>query len=197
MKQPEAAAVRPDWRESLTHAGDLVVLGAALLAACLPVVTAGAAVAAASGAVHQLCEQRSLPAARDLLVAFRRRLAGGVAATAVALAVVAVLALDAALLGGAAIPGARPVAVALAIVAAGVVALGAVTTVRIGQSPESGWRAAVRWSARLLRARPWLGPAVLATLAVPALLAWAVPVLALLLPGLVLFALHAVVRRAA
>jgi hypothetical protein len=56
---------------------------------------------------------------------------------------------------------------------------------------------ALRWSLRLLRARPLTGVAVLVTVAVPVALALAVPVLAFILPGFALYALHAVVRRAA
>jgi len=85
---------------------------------------------------------------------------------------------------------------AIAVVAAFLVAAAGVTVVRVGQTGGTGWVPALRWSLRLLRARPLTGVAVLATVAVPVALALAVPVLAFLLPGFALFALHVVIRRA-
>ncbi len=187
---------RSDWRESVTQAADLTVLGFAVTLGCLPVVTAGATIAAASVAVDRLCSQRKLPDPRELLAAARRGLGSGLAVTAVALVVAGVLLLDVHLLRTASIPGAGVATAALALVAAGLLAVAAAATVRIGQDQASGWRAALRWSVRLLLHRPSCALAIVATVAVATTLAMAIPVLSLLLPGLVLFALHVVVRRA-
>jgi uncharacterized membrane protein YesL len=187
---------RPDWRESMSHAADLAVLGIAVALACLPIVTAGAVLTAASVAADRLCSQRALPAVRDLVAVVRRGLWNGMAATVAVLAVAGVLLVDARLLRTASIPGASAATACLAVVVGALLAVAAVTIVRIGQDPASGWRDALRWSLRLLIRRPASAVAILGTLAVPVVLALTIPVTALLLPGFVLFALHVVVRRA-
>jgi hypothetical protein len=83
------------------------------------------------------------------------------------------------------------------LVGLGALALGLLTLVRLGATGCRGWLAAVTWSARLLAARPWAGLVVLLVLALPAVLASAIPVTAPLLVGFGLFALHVVVRRTA
>ena len=187
---------RPDWRESLTNAADLALLGIAVILGCLPLVTAGAAITAASVAADRLCARHAVPGPRDLLAAARRALWSGAAVTVVALVVTTVLVVDVWLLRTAAVPGARVVTAVLALVTAGLVTVAAVAVVRVGQDQASGWRRAMRWSVRLLLDEPGSAIAILATLAVPTVLAVTMPVTSLLLPGFVLFALHVVVRRA-
>jgi hypothetical protein len=187
---------RPDWRESLSTAADLALIGFLTAFGCLLVVPAGAAVSAASVAVDHLCRTRSLPPMRDLVATATRSLLPGLAALGVAAGGGLLIALDVRLLAAGTIPGGPVAVAAIAVVAAFLVAAAGVTVVRVGQTGGTGWVPALRWSLRLLRARPLTGVAVLATVAVPAALALAVPVLAFLLPGFALFALHVVIRRA-
>jgi hypothetical protein len=188
---------RPDWRDTFSTAADLALLGFVSVVGCLPVVTAGATLATASVAVDHLCGSRSLPAARDLTRTFVRALPGGLAALSVASVGALLLGLDLRLLAAGTIPG-GPVAVALiAVVGSVAVALSCAVVVRVGQNGGTGWVAAVGWSLRLVRARPLYVFAMLVTVAVPVALALAVPVLVFILPGFALYALHAVVRRAA
>jgi hypothetical protein len=187
---------RPDWRESLSTAADLALIGFLTAFGCLLVVPAGAAVSTASVAVDHLCRTRSLPPMRDLVATATRSLLPGLAALGVAAGGGLLIALDVRLLAAGTIPGGPVAVAAIAVVAAFLVAAAGVTVVRVGQTGGTGWVPALRWSLRLLRARPLTGVAVLATVAVPVALALAVPVLAFLLPGFALFALHVVIRRA-
>ena len=133
---------------------------------------------------------------RDLVATATRSLLPGLAALGVAAGGGLLIALDVRLLAAGTIPGGPVAVAAIAVVAAFLVAAAGVTAVRVGQTGGTGWVPALRWSLRLLRARPLTGVAVLATVAVPVALALAVPVLAFLLPGFALFALHVVIRRA-
>lgn len=188
---------RPDWRESLTTAADLALIGFVTAFGCLLLVPAGAALATASVAVDHLCRTRSLPPMRNLATAAARSLLPGLAALAVAAGAALLIALDVRLLSAGTIPGGPVALAAIAAAAAFLAAAAGVTVVRVGQTGGTGWVPAVRWSLRLLRARPLTGIAVLVTVAVPVALALAVPVLAFILPGFALYALHAVVRRTA
>jgi len=187
---------RPDWRESLSTAADLALIGFLTAFGCLLVVPAGAAVSTASVAVDHLCRTRSLPPMRDLVATATRSLLPGLAALGVAAGGGLLIALDVRLLAAGTIPGGPVALAAIAVVAAFLVAAAGVTVVRVGQTGGTGWVPALGWSLRLLRARPLTGFAVLATVAVPVALALAVPVLAFLLPGFALYALHVVLRRA-
>lgn len=185
---------RPDWREQLSQAADLAILGVAVVLGCLPGLTAGATLATASAAVDTLCRTGSLPGPRVLLRGAARGFWGGLGATVAAVTAAAVLALDLWLVRTAPVPGAAAITAAIAAVCAGVLVVAAVAVVRVGQT-GGGWWPALRWALALLRGRPAVGLIVAATLALPVMLAVAVPVTAMLLPGFVLFALHVVVRR--
>jgi len=187
---------RPDWRESLSAAADLALIGFLTVFGCLLVVPAGAAATTASVAVDHLCRTRSLPSTRDLVRTAARSLLPGFAAVAVAAGAGLLIAFDVRLLAAGTIPGGPVALAAIALMAAGLAAVAATTLVRVGQTGGTGWVPALRWSLRLLRARPLTGFAVLVTVAVPVALALAVPVLGFLLPGFALYALHVVVRRA-
>jgi hypothetical protein len=186
---------RWDWYQSIGTAADLSLLGIAAFLACLPVVTAGAAVATTSSAVDALCRGGSLPPVGELARTAARAALPGLAATAVTLAATAVVLLDLRLLATGVIPGGAPAMIALAIVATGAVAVGGATVVRVGQTGGRGWRAAVGWSLRLLGARPLAGVAALVAVALAAVVGLSVPAVAVLLPGFVIFGLHVIVRR--
>jgi Protein of unknown function, DUF624 len=186
---------RPDWRESVALAADLALLGIVVTLACLPVVTAGAALSTASVAVDQVCTHRTFPSLGELARTFRRSLLPGMAAVLVVLVVGALLALDATALRSGAVPGGPVLLAVTALLAAAGYAVAAVALVRLGQTGGRGYRDALRWSLRQLAARPMLGAALVLTIVLPILLAATIAVTTPLLPGFVLFGLHVVVRR--
>jgi hypothetical protein len=130
-----------------------------------------------------------------LLGIVRDNLLRGLAATVLALVAAAALAIDALAVAGGRVPGGLVMLTVTALVAAAGLAVAATALVRLGQTGGHGYRAALRHTLRLLGRRPPAGLAVLATMAVPAVLATVIPVTAVLLPGFVLFALHAVLRK--
>ncbi|MFY1689437.1 hypothetical protein [Plantactinospora sp. WMMB782] len=196
-EQP-APAARPDWRDTLRDAADLALLGILTTVAALPVVTAGAAVGAASAALHHWVETGSWPGARTALRGFGRTVLPGAGATAVAGVVAAVLALNLLALGRGVVPGGPvlvAVTVALAVAAGGFAGL---TVVQLGRQAGQGWRRAVRGAARTTAARPATLLAAAGTVALAVLLcALVLPVLTPLLVGYTIFGLHAATRRVA
>jgi hypothetical protein len=194
MTTPETT-VRPDWRESLSLAADLALLGIVTTIACVPVVTAGAALATASSVVDHACRDRRLPSIMDIVRTARRALLPGFAATAVAMAAAGLLWLDLRAVAIGRVPGGYPVLVATALLGLAAIATAAVAVVLVGRTDGLGWIRAVRAAANLLSARPALAPAVLGVLAVVAVLGVALPVLVPLLIGMALFALHVVLRE--
>jgi hypothetical protein len=150
-------------------------------------------VATASAAVHHFFEYGRWPAAAESWAAFRRFLLPGCAAVLVAGGAAALLALDLAALRAGAVPG-GPVLVAvtaaLAVAGAGYAGL---VVVEVGRG--AGWRAAAR-GALAAGARPAVLAASAGVVCLAAALAAMVhPVLAPVLAGHALYALHAVHRR--
>jgi hypothetical protein len=193
MTAPEVS-VRPDWRESLSLAADLALLGIVTTIACLPVVTAGAALATASSAVDHACRERRLPSTMDIWSTARRALLPGFGATFVAAAAAGLLWLDLRGVASGRVPGGSPILVATGLLGLAGIATAAVAVVLVGRTGGQGWAHAIRAAATLLGQRLWLGPAVLAVLAVVAVLGMALPVLVPVLTGMALFALHVVAR---
>jgi hypothetical protein len=186
---------RPDWRDSVALAADLALLGIVVTLACLPVVTAGGALAAASTAVDRVCTDRTFPPLRELGQTFLRGLLPGLGAILTAVAAGALVSVDLRAIAGGQVPGGVPVLVATVAVTAVAAALALITLVRLGSTGGRGWIPALVWSWRRLLARPLVGPAVLVTVALPVLLASTIPVTTPLLAGFALFAAHVVVRR--
>lgn len=187
---------RPDWRDSLSLAADLVLVGLLMVLGCLTIVGAGAALTTASVAVNRAVLYRSFPSFSDLRATARASFLRGLAATLVVLAVGTLIALDVLALQAGRVPGGIPLLVGVGAIAAAGIAVAAVGLVRLGQTEGCGFRAALRYAVRLLGQQPLVGIGILATLAVAALLCWLMPVLVAFLPGVTLFALHVVVRRA-
>ncbi|MEV1145196.1 hypothetical protein AB0I76_16135, partial [Micromonospora sp. NPDC049799] len=98
MRPPQDGPARSDWRDVLTDATDLAVLGVAVTLAALPVVTAGAAVATASAAVRDRFTTGTWPTARESLGRFVRAVPSGAAVGVLALVASGLLALDVAAL---------------------------------------------------------------------------------------------------
>jgi hypothetical protein len=192
-----ANAARTDWRDGLSTAADLALVGIAVTVAALPVVTAGAAVRTGSLAAHSVLAGERVPAPAELWRVFRRALLPGAAATAVVLAVAGLLVVDLVALTSRRVPGGS-VAIALTgCVAAGLAALAALTVVRLGRDAGTGWIAAARWATGEALRRPGIAAATVGVLALAVVLAWLVPATAPLVLGVALYALHVVARRAA
>jgi uncharacterized membrane protein YesL len=187
--------VRPDWREALSVASDLALIGIAVFAVCLPVLTAGAAVRTGSVAVRHVVDGERVPSVADLWRLFRRALLPGAAATVVVLVVAGLLALDVAALSSGRVPGGFVVLAATAVVAAALAAFAGLTTVRLGRESGDTWRDASAWAFAAARRAPATAPATAGVLALVTVIVFLVPITAPLLVGFTLFALHVVVRR--
>jgi hypothetical protein len=191
-----APAIRREWRDTIRNAADFALLGVLTTVASLPLVTAGAAVATASAAVHDWSETQTFPGAPTCWRRFRRGLLPGLGAVLVAAAGVWLLALDLAALHAGRVPGGTPLYAATAVLAAIGVGVAALTVVHVGRRGGTGWVASVRAVVGSIGRRPW---AVLAATAVVALTAavgvMVLPVLIPVLVGYALLALHAVAHR--
>lgn len=197
MARGRVAGVRPDWREGLSVAADLALIGIAVFLAAVPVLTAGAAVRTGSVAVRCVVDGERVPSIVDLWQVFRRALLPGAVASVVVLAAVGLLAVDLALLSSGRVPGGTLLLVVTGVVAGTAAALAALTAVRLGRAPEDTWRAATKWAFVAARRAPVAVVAAAGVLALAAVIAVLVPVTAPLLVGVALFALHVVTLRLA
>lgn len=185
---------RQRWRETVRVAADVALLGIVVTAAALPVVTAGAAVAAGSAAMRHFLVYDEWPGPAACWRTFRRALLPGFVAVVGAAVVLLVLLLNLAALRRGIVPGGTPVAgVTVVLMAAGAGYAGLVV-VLLGAG--HGWRAAARTAAAEVSARPRALPAATGVVGIAALLAAMVhPVLTPVLVGCVLFALHVTNRN--
>lgn len=187
--------VRTDWRDTLRNATTLAVLGFVTTVAALPVVTAGAAFATASAAVHDWCEEGRMPDLRTTARRFGRAVLPGLPAVVLAVAGTVLIVLDVRALVAGHVPGGSGMLAVTA--AAGVALLGTagLTVVEVGRQGGQGWLAAARFAVRcgLSRPAPVLGLGLTVVLAV--LLAAFIPATAPIVVGFALFALHAITRR--
>jgi hypothetical protein len=189
-------ARRPDWRDTLRNASDLALVGILTTVAALPVLTAVAAVATASAAVHHWSEQDSWPGFRTLLRGFVRGLLPGAAATVIAGAAAALFTVNLLALGRGVVPGGPALIVITAVLAGAVAGFAGLTVVQLGRLGGAGWRDAVRQAGRIAVARPVVPLALAGVLALVAVLCGLVlPLITPILAGYTLLALHATVRR--
>jgi hypothetical protein len=190
------ARARTDWRDTVSNASSIAVVGIATTIAALPVVTAGAAFATASAAIHDFCEYGAMPPIRTSARRFGRALAPGLLATAAALGMLVLIVLDVRALIAGRVPG-GPVMLAVTA-AAGVALFGLAgwTVVEVGRRGGRGWLPATRLAVLcgLSRPAPVAGMGLALVLAV--LLAAFIPATTPILVGFALFALHAIARRA-
>ncbi|MER7459284.1 hypothetical protein [Micromonospora sp. NPDC126480] len=192
-----AGRPRRDWRDVLTDATDLALLGILLTLAAAPVLTAGASVVTASAALHDRLATGGWPPARESLARFGRALLPGLGATLVAAVAVGLLALDLAALAGGRVPGGGPALLVTALIAVAAAGYAGLAVVQVGRGGGRGWRAAARAAAATCRVNPATWAAAAGVVAVAALLAVLVtPVAVPILAGYALAALHAVARRA-
>jgi hypothetical protein len=179
----------------MTLFADVLSVGLTTAAACLPLLTAPAALSTACAVLRGAGEDRPATAGRYVALLRRRLRAGDLAAGAVALAGMLLLVADLAL-AGAGLPGAP----LFAVVAGAIGASAAVVGLRACARPESltDWPAAVREAARDAVRDAGGSALVLLAVATAALCAGMLLPLALLAPGPLALALTAVdVRRAA
>ncbi|MFF5054903.1 hypothetical protein ACFY1S_17155 [Micromonospora sp. NPDC000663] len=194
--EPADAGGRRDWRDVVRDAADLALLGILLTVAAVPLLTAAAAVSAASAAVHTWTRTGSWPSARATLRRFGGAVLPGVPVSLVALAVAGLLAADLAALATGRVPGGPPALLVTALVTAGLLGYAGLVVVEVGGGAR--WRGAARTAARACLDAPtrWAalsGVAVLAGVLAVLVTPVAVPILA----GYTVAALHAVARRLA
>ena len=172
---------------------DMLAVGVAAAVASLPVITAPTAFAAACAVLRRSIREDRPVSMGEYVAEFRahglrRVLLAGVTV----LAAVTLVVLDLAL-AGAGLPGARPMSWALTALAVA----GLVVALRAAADPEvaRGWRPALSRSATRLVTDP-VGCALIAVAAgLCVAFVWMLPLLALLLPGPLAFAITAVEVR--
>lgn len=179
----------------MTLFADMLSVGLATTVACLPLVTAPAALSSACAVLRGAGEGQPATAGRYFAVLRRRLRVGDLVAGIVALAGALLFVADLAL-AGAGLPGAPLFAVVAAAIGAGALVVG----LRACARPESltDWPAALREAARdAVRDAGGTGLVLLAV-ATAALCAWMLVPLAFLTPGPLALALTAIdVRFAA
>ncbi|TWF81773.1 hypothetical protein FHX44_117718 [Pseudonocardia hierapolitana] len=180
------------WKEQLRRIGELALLGIVAVLVSLPVVTVGAVVATLSTAVGHWADHDDLPSYREIGAEFVRRLLPGVPVSVVGVLAVLVAAQQVSWLRAGVVPGGGAVLAAFGVAIA---CLAAVVLLAVPRLAGGGWRAALAggWT-DLLRA-PVAGLAALAVTGVAVLLAVLLPGVVLVLPALLVLALHAVHRR--
>ncbi|MFF4800774.1 hypothetical protein ACFY1U_20610 [Streptomyces sp. NPDC001351] len=178
----------------MTLFADMLSVGLATAAACLPLLTAPAALSTACAVLRGAREDQPVTAGRYFALLRRRLRAGDLVAGAAALAGALLFAADLALAGaGAGLPGAP----LFAVTAAAIGACATVAALRACARPESldDWPAALREAARDAVRDMGGSGLVLLAVATAAVCAWVLVPLALLAPGPLALALTAVDMR--
>ncbi|GGM61158.1 hypothetical protein ACFFX1_53990 [Dactylosporangium sucinum] len=186
--------MRRDWRETYTVMADVALVGLAVTAASVPLVTAGAALRAGSAAIASIVAGEGVDP-RRLWRIFRSSLLPGLAATALAVVVAWLLLFNVGAVASGRVPGGLPVLVGTGAAAVALLAVAVLTVVRLGRDDVPGWRAAVRWAAGAAWRQPVAAAMVAGVSTIAAALAAMVPVTAPLLVGYLLFAAHIVTAR--
>lgn len=172
---------------------DMLAVGLFTTVACLPLLTAPAALAAACEVLRDSARrERTATAARYVAALRAHGTARSLAAGAAVLAAGAVLVLDL-LLAGAGLPGSAAVGVVLAVSGAGALVVG----LRAAAQPVArrSWRAAVRAAARRSAADRSGCVLIAAAVVLSALLVWSLPPLAPLITGPLALAVSSVELR--
>ncbi|MEU4695345.1 hypothetical protein [Actinoplanes sp. NPDC023714] len=183
----EHVVPRPDWRERLSLATDLALIGIVTTVFALPVLTAPAALAAGSAAIRHRYASGGLPPLRPMLHRFRHGLLRGLP---VVLAAAALL-LDLTAVARGWVPGGPPLLLLTAAAIAWLAGVAALTLVILGRREPQPWREAAReaWT------RPKATAAIAATSVLAFFLALTVPATIPLLVGFHLFAAHILADR--
>jgi hypothetical protein len=187
--------IRSDWRDLVSAAADLALVGIAVTLFALPVVTAGAALRTGSVAVRHFVDNGGMPPFADLWGVFRRSLLPGLGAVAVVVLVVGLLVVDVVALRTGRVPGGGVGLLATGFAIAALVAVAGLTVVRLGAEPAGTWRGAVRWAGGAALGAPLATVAVLGVVLLAAMLGAMIPVTLPIVLGYLLFALHVLTRR--
>ncbi|HTJ34611.1 MAG TPA: hypothetical protein VL738_15400 [Dactylosporangium sp.] len=187
--------MRRDWRDTISVAADLALVGIVVTAASVPVLTAGAALRTGSAAVRAIADGEGVDA-RAMWRLFRSSLLPGAVAVAVATACGALLVFNVGAVASGRVPGGSPALAGTCVAAAVLLAIGMLGIVRLGRdTSRSGWLDALRWAGRTAWRQPGAAAAVAGVSAVAAALAVMVPLTAPLLVGYALYGAHAVTAR--
>ncbi|MEJ3743064.1 hypothetical protein WEI85_07245 [Actinomycetes bacterium KLBMP 9797] len=183
----------------MRNAADLALLGILTTVGSLGVVTAGAAVATASAAVHDWHGgDAAWPSLRVTLRRYLRGLLPGILPALIAVVGAALLTVNLSAITRGVVPGGAPLAVATIALMAAAAGYAGIAVVEVGRQGGTGWRAAAGSAYRIAQRRP---AAVLAGAGVIALVValglMIIPVLTPVLTGYAILALHAVTRRLA
>ena len=188
-------ARRADWRDTLRDAADLAFVGILVIVASLPVVTAGAAVATASAAIHDRYTDGRWPELATTARRYARAILPGVPVTLIALVAAVLLGLDLWVTRTGAVPGGAVVFVVTLLVAIALAGVAGIAVVEVGRTGASGWLPAARRAWAMASSHPLRALAVGGVIGVAVLLSAMVPITAPILAGYVILALHAVARR--
>jgi hypothetical protein len=191
--EPTAEGRAPfDWRDTLSNATDLALLGIVATVAALPVVTAGAALAYASAAIHDWLPGQRMPQVRTSWHRFLRAIGPGLVAMVPAAVVAYLLIWNVVALRRGTVPGGTPVVVAALVVATLAGGLAMLILVEVGRRGGTGWRAAAAAGWRTALDRPAAALANGGVLVLAVFLSVLLPICAPILLGYVIFAAHVV-----
>jgi hypothetical protein len=181
------------WKEQLRRIAELCLLGIVAVLVSLPVVTVGAVVATLSTAVGHWADHDDLPSWRAMGTEFARRLLPGVPVSAVGVLAALVVVQQVDWLRSGTVPGGGVATAAFLVAIACLLAVVLLAVPRL--AGDGTWRAALAggWT-DLLRA-PAAGLAALVVTGIAILLSLLLPGVVLVLPALLVLALHAVHRR--
>jgi hypothetical protein len=181
------------WKEQLRRVGELALLGIVAVLVSLPVITVGAVVATLSTAVGHWADHDDLPSWRVIGAEFVRRLLPGVPVSVAGALAVLVVSQQVTWLRDGVVPGGG---VALAVFGVAIACLSAVVLLAVPRLAAHGtWRAALSGGWTDVLRVPAAGLAALAVTGIAVLLAVLLPGVALVLPALLMLALHAIHRR--
>ncbi|UFU05879.1 hypothetical protein [Ruania halotolerans] len=173
---------------------ELMSTSVVVLALCLPVLTAPAALAAGVTHLRRHLEGRS-DTVREMLADFRRQLRGSWLAAAGALLLAFVLVLNLDIARFTALPGAEMIRV-VSIAGLVAVVLVLLRTVELrGLDPHGTWRSAVTDGARLAAGDPVGSVLLLTAVGLCVTIVWMYALLVILVPGLLTFAVVGVASR--
>jgi hypothetical protein len=191
-RAPEPTGSGRGWKEQLRRISELCLLSIVAAALCLPVLTIGAVVATLSSAVAHWADHDDLPPVRVMGAELLRRLLPGAVVSAAGGLAVLVVAAQVQWLASGAVPGGGPALVALFVVTAALLAVVLLAVPRL--AGDGTWRTALAGGWVSLLAAPAAGAAALGVTLVAVVLAVLLPGAAILLPALLVLALHAMHR---
>jgi hypothetical protein len=181
-----------DFRETVTVAADLALVGIAVTVCSLPVLTAGAALHAGSVAVRDIIDGSAVRPS-VLWRVFRRSLLPGALATVATLLLAWLLLFNLGAVASGRVPGGLPVLIGTGAVAVALLAACAFGVVHLAQ--HHSWPGALRWAVGTVWRQPLTAAMVAGVSSIAAVIGVMIPVTLPLLVGYLLFAVHVVVAR--